>query len=125
MAEAPWLLPSETTTTTTKRPRPAAVASVCEKSSLLLVPTNAPVLEFTSAFVQPPAKQTGVLPAHFTPQLPQLAAVARSASQPLSGLPSQLLKPASQVATQSKGAEPLQPLAPCALLHALPHAAQF
>jgi hypothetical protein len=74
---------------------------VCENVSLPLVPSLPLALAFTSAPAQLPAMHIGVLPEHLTPQSPQLPAVAKSASQPLSGLPSQLLKPASQVALQS------------------------
>lgn len=57
-----------------------------------------------------------------TPHAPQSVNVRMLVSQPLSGMPSQSLKPASHV-----GEQPLavQLVAPCALLHASPHAVQL
>lgn len=61
-----------------------------------------------------------------TPQSPQLLTVVMLCSQPLSELPSQLLKPLLQLGEQSKlPALPLQLVCPFGLVQVLPHAAQF
>jgi hypothetical protein len=60
---------------------------------------------------------------HEVPHAPQLSTlVCRLVSQPLTGLPSQLAQPASQVGTQTPL---LHTVVPCALLHTVPQAPQF
>jgi hypothetical protein len=61
--------------------------------------------------VHPVGPQTGVPPEHDVPQAPHVAALARSASQPFAGLPSQSAHPALQLTISQ---------APCALHCAVP-----
>ena len=64
--------------------------------------------------------------AHGTPQPPQLLTVKIFVSQPLLSLLSQLMKPAAQLGVHAnEPGEPEQVVPPCALLQALPHAAQL
>lgn len=73
----------------------------------------------------PPALslQTGVAPAHATPQPPQSLAVSRLASQPFDAIPSQSAQPGSQATIAQL---PLAHVSlPCASAHVVPHAPQL
>ena len=92
----------------------AAVQS--RKPWLQPVGTQVPVAQDAAEF----GNEQGVL------QAPQWASVVTLCSQPLSGFPSQLSQPESQVGEQSKlPGPPAQVLLPWSLLQALPQAAQL
>jgi hypothetical protein len=122
--------PSLATSATTRRWFPAAVCKVCGTSRGVELNCTPFELAFTSSMLSTPehapATQNGVAPLQTLPQIPQLLVVVRSASQPLSGFPSQFPNEALHTGAQSKlpGA-PTQALLPWALVQALPQLAQL
>jgi hypothetical protein len=89
-----------------------AAAVQSSKPLAQAVSVHAPVLQDASAFGK----------AQETLHAPQSVKVRMSRSQPLSGIPSQSLKPGSHVGEQPPA---VQAVVPCALLHDSPQAVQF
>jgi hypothetical protein len=85
-----------------------------------------PVLQPVSVQVPVAQEELPCGSEHGVAQLPQSVAVLSGVSQPFSGLPSQLLKPAVQDGVHTKlPAAPVHAVVPWPLVHASPHVPQF
>ena len=91
-----------------------------------LVQSRKPELQDETAQLPVEQVETAFGRLQVVPQSPQFESVCRSVSQPLPGLPSQLLKPLLQVGLQTKlGELPVHAEDPCVLVQVSPHAAQL
>ena len=95
---------------------------VSQPVEALLSQLPKPELQAPSVQTPPGHVSAALARLHVTLQSPQSVSVAVLRSQPLLGLPSQLLKFAAQVGTQAPAVHVVVPLA---LVHCVPHVPQF